>query len=209
MKLRTLINFTLISLLVVLIAACSPTKEDTGTLALSASSASWIPFNGTENVIFVSDTLEMEFSGQGKLSVFESTRYSSDQSGFFSIQKDLYVDLEKQTLQFNSEETPYLINYYLQKYKGEAGTWDILRVSVADDQFYKNEIKIVVFETDKFDKGEVYDYSAKMNLGGTVYDSVYSHKQESRPFELYYTKKYGIVGFKLSANELWTLKQPE
>lgn len=190
-------------------AGCGPTKEDTGIEALSESSASWIPFTGDESVTFVTDSIAMEFTGQGKQSIFENTLYSSDQSGFFTVQKDYYADLEKQTLQFNSQETPYLINYYLQKYKGESGTWDILRVSIADDQFYKNEIKIVVYETDKFDKGEIFSYSSSMNLGGQVYDSVFFHKQESRPFELYYTKKYGIVGFKLSANELWTLKLDE
>ena len=92
---------------------------------------------------------------------------------------------------------------------GESGEWDILRVSLADGDFYKNEIKIVVYETDSYDKGEIFNFSSSINLGGKVYSNVYSWKQENRPLELYYNKEYGVIAFKLSSNELWTLKQPE
>ncbi len=191
MKFNLLSQVTLISLLVIVFSACSPTKEDTGEAPLSDDSKQWIPFAGTESVTFISDTSEIVFTGQEKESIFENMRYNSDQSGFFTIQKDFYADMERQILHFGSSGTPYFFRYYLQKYMGEAGSWDILRVSIADGDYYKNEIKIVVFETDKYDKGEILKYSASMNLNGQTFKKVYFWKQENRPFELYYTKEQG------------------
>ena len=39
------------------------------------------------------------------------------------------------------------------------------------------------------------------------FDSVYFKKQERRPFEIYYTQKLGVVAFKVSSTELWTIRQ--
>ncbi len=195
--------------MVIIFSACSPSKENTGEAPLSDKSKQWIPFTGTESVTFISDTSEMVFTGQEKESIFENTRYNSDQSGFFNVQKDFYADMERQTLYLGSDNTSYYLRYYLQKYMGESGEWDILRVSLADGDFYKNEIKIVVYETDSHDKGEIFNFSSSINLGGKVYSNVYFWKQENRPLELYYNKEYGVIAFKLSSNELWTLKQPE
>lgn len=209
MKINHLIYISLLSFVLTLFSACSPSKEETGDALLSEDSKQWIPFTGNESVSFVSDTMEITFTAQGKESLLNNTRYSSDQSGFFTIQKDYYANLEQETLYFDSEGTPYFFRYYLQKYMGETGEWDILRVLIADSDYYQNEIKIVVYETDSYDKGEIFTFSSSMNLNGQVFKNVYYWKQENRPFELYYTQAEGIVAFKLSSNELWTLKQAE
>lgn len=209
MNFNLVTQITLISLVVALFSACSPSKEDTGEAALSNASKQWIPFTGTESVTFISDTNEIVFNGQEKVSIFENTRYNSDQSGFFTVQKDYYASMEKQTLSFESSSTPYFLQYYLQKYMGGTGSWDIIRVSIADGDYYKNEIKIVVYESDQYDKGEIYTFSSSLNLNGQIFKDVYYWKQENRPFELYYTKEQGIVAFKQSSNELWTLKPAE
>ncbi len=209
MKFNLLTQIALTGLLIFLFSACSPSKEDTGEALLSEASKQWIPFVGNESVTFISDTNEVVFTGLEKESMTENTRYNSDQSGFFTVQKDFYADIERQTLNFESDETSYNFGYYLQKYKGETGEWDILRISLADGDYYKNGIKITVYETDSYDKGEIFKFSSSMNLGGTVYQDVYFWKQENRPLELYYNKAYGIVAYKLSSNELWTLKQAQ
>lgn len=209
MKFNLAVQITFLSVIIALFSSCSPTKEDTGEASLSDASKQWIPFVGTESITFVSDTSEIVFTGQEKQSIFKNTRYNSDQSGFFTVQKDYYADMERETLYFESTSTPYYFQYYLQKYMGETGSWDILRVSIADGDYYKNEVKIVVYETDSYDKGEIFIFSSSINLGGKVYNDVYYWKQENRPLELYYNKEYGVVAFKLSSNELWTLKQAE
>jgi hypothetical protein len=196
-------------LMLIFISACSVKKEEAGPVSLKDDSKLWIPFEGTESVAFVTDTSEMTFTGKGKESLYVNTRYNSDQSGFFSLQKDYYADLEQQTLIFKSPNTPYYFKYYLQKYMGATGSWDILQVTIADGEYYQNEIKMVVYESDSYDKGEVFTFSSSINLNGNVFKKVYYWKQENRPFEIYYNQEQGIIGFKLSSNELWTIKQPE
>ena len=131
----------------------------------------------------------------------------TDQSGFFTYQEDYYADLERQELFFESPSTPYFFRYYLEKNKGETGEWDILRVKIADGNYYTSEMKLVIYETDTYNKGETFKFKSKATLSGQVFDSVYYWTQERRPFELYYTKEQGIVGFKISSNELWTISQ--
>lgn len=209
MKFNRLFYISILSFMIIFFSACSPSKEDTGTASLKEGSRQWIPFGGNESVTFISDTAEITFTGQGKDSLFENVRYATDQSGFFTVQKDYYADVESQTLYFKSSSTPYTFRYYLQKYMGETGEWDIIRVALLDGDYYKNEIKIVVYETDSYDKGEIFSFSSSMNLNGQVFTDVYFWKQENRPYELYYTQAEGIVGFKLASNELWSLKPAE
>ena len=67
-------------------------------------------------------------------------------------------------------------------------------------------MKIVTYESDKYDKGEKYSFKPTVTLNGKVFTNVYFVKQERRPFEIYYTQQQGIVAFKLSAKETWTIK---
>ena len=89
----------------------------------------------------------------------------------------------------------------LERDKGDTGDWDIFRVSLGDGDYYKSEMKIVTYESDKYDKGENYSFKATVTLNGKVFNDVYYLKQERRPFEIYYTEQQGIVAFKLSALE--------
>jgi hypothetical protein len=193
-------------LLAGLVFSCSPKSINTERENLTGASKAWIPFNGNEDIVFVFEDNEMVFSGQGKSTYYENVRYMTDQSGFFTVQEDYYADMQRQELIFETPSSVYYINYYLERNKGETGEWEILRVSVGDGDYYKNEIKIVTQQTDKTDKGEIFTYTETKVLNNVKYDSVYFWKQERRPFEIYYTKKQGIVAFKVSTNELWSLK---
>jgi hypothetical protein len=208
MAMRTLkINLFLGMAIAAILASCGPKDVVSDTEELSAASISWIPFQGNESIIFEFDTNLMSFSGNGKISYFETVRYKTDQSGFFSFQKDYYADLERQILVFESPSTEFFFTYYLEKNKCETGDWDILKVSISEGIYYSNEMKIVISETDNLDKGDNFRFKSSLILGGNSYTNVYYWKQERRPFELYYTKAQGIIAFKLSSNELWTLKQ--
>ncbi|MCB2221044.1 MAG: hypothetical protein KQI35_11660 [Bacteroidetes bacterium] len=191
----------------VMLASCGPKDVVTDPQVLPVSSTNWIPFQGNESITFEFDTNMMTFRGNGKISYFETVRYKTDQSGFFSFQKDYYADLERQMLVFESPSTEFFFTYYLEKNKSETGDWDILKVSISEGIYYSNEMKIVISETESLDKGDNFKFKSSLNLGGTSYTNVYYWKQERRPFELYYTKAQGIVAFKLSSNELWTLNQ--
>lgn len=189
-------------------SSCGPKSITTDPEELSTTSKSWIPFNGNENITFYQDSNTVVFQGQGKESYFENVRYMSDQSGFFVYQEDYYADLEREDLIFESSSTDYFFIYHLEKDKGETGDWDILKVKVADGNYYANEIKLVIYETDSYDKGEIYKFKATVTLSGNVYTDVYYWTQESRPYELYYTQARGIVGYKVSTNEMWTIDPP-
>ena len=189
-----------------ILSGCGPKDVTTDPEELSAASKSWIPFEGNESVTFVFDTSKMVFTGTGKESFFETVRYKTDQGGLFNFQEDYYADLERETLGFLSPSTPFYFSYYLEKNKGVTGDWDILRVTISEGIYYSNEMKIVISESDDFDKGDNFKFKSSLALNGTTYTDVYYWKQERRPFELYYTKSHGIIGFKLSSNELWTLQ---
>lgn len=190
-----------------LVFGCGPKSISTERENLAKSSQEWIPFNGDESVVFEHDTNKMIFTGLNKTSYYENVRYMSDQSGFFQVQEDYYAELERVEMTFESDATSYIIKYYLERNKGDVGDWDVLRVCLSDGDFYKNEIKIIVYENNDFDKGEYFQYKTKVILNKVQFNDVYFRKQEQRPLEIYYTKESGIVAFKLSSQEVWTLKQ--
>jgi hypothetical protein len=194
-------------IVLIFIFGCGPKSVTTEKEDLYSDSEKWIPFTGYEDVIFIHDTSEMVFSGSGRESYYENLRYMTDQGGFIGGQEDYYAELERQELFFNSTSTPYFISYFLERNKGELGDWDIFKIAVGDGDYYKNEMKIVTYETDNSDKGENFSFKNDVILNGIQFDSVYYKKQERRPFEIYYTLKQGVVGFKVSATELWTIKQ--
>lgn len=207
MKIYNLLYIFSLSLVFALLFGCGPKSITTDDQYLKETSREWIPFAGTETVVFNYDTSKMVFTGQGLNSYFDNVLYMTDQSGFFAVEKDYYANLERELLIFESPSTSYFIKYYLETSKGDVGEWDIFKVIMADGDFYKNEIKIVVYQTDSYNKGENYKYKNKITLNSIQFDSVYYWKQENRPFEIYYTKKQGIVAFKLSSQEIWTLSQ--
>lgn len=191
--------------------SCSPKSETTETEPLSESSKLWIPFSGDERITFISvgqnqDTSVMTFTGQEKISWFENIRYMTDQSGFINFQTDYYADLERLELYFTCPATDYFLKYSIQQNKGETGDWDIFKVELADGDYYKNEMKIVIYQTDKYDKGDNFAFKSSVKLNGQVYTNVYYLTQDRRPFELYYTEQLGVIGFKLSSNEIWTIQ---
>jgi len=196
------INF-IVFLLV--LSSCGPKSATTDAVLLKESSKAWIPYSGEEQIIFYQDTNKVIFTGNGKINYFENVRYMSDQSGFFTYQKDYYADLEREELLFTSSSSNYSLQYLLEKGKGESGEWDILRIRITDDSYYSNDMKICVYQTDSYDKGEVYEFKDKVTLNGNVYKKVYYKTQERRPFELYFTEERGIVAYKVSSNEIWTI----
>ena len=197
------LGFILLSLII----GCGPSTVNTAKENLNVESRPWIPYAGNESVVYEYDTNNWVFTGSGKDIYYENVRYMSDQSGFFKVQEDYYADLERQELNLDSPYTPYFIKYYLERNKGETGDWDVIRISVGDGDYYKNEMKIVTYESDDFDKGENYkSYFPTKVLNGITFDSVYYSEQERRPFGVYYNKRYGVVAFKVSSAELWTIK---
>ena len=208
MHIRKNFTYTVIfAFTILLFSGCGPKSVNTDAENLKNTSLSWIPFQNSESVVFEFDTLIMTFSGTGREQYYENVRYMTDQSGFVSAQTDYYADLERQFLAFESQSTSYIINYYLERNKGETGDWDILEVSMIDGEFYSNKIKKVLYETAGVDYGEIYLYRKSMNIAGKVFTDVYYRIQDRRPFEIYYTQQQGIVAFKLSSSEMWSIKQ--
>lgn len=206
MHLKNKIWLLLIPLAIWQLTACGPKKVSTADEKLQNSSKDWIPYTGTEELVYIYDTNKLVFTSSGKETFFDNIRYMSDQSGFVTVQEDYYADMERQLLIFDSPSTPYFLKYYLERNKGDTGDWDILKVSVGDGDYYKNEMKIVTYETDSYDKGEYYVFKKSKLLNGITFDSVYLWKQKRRPFEIYYTAKQGIVAFKVSSTELWVIQ---
>jgi hypothetical protein len=188
-------------------SGCGPKSITTPAENLNPNSLNWIPFGGDEDISFVYDTNEITYSATGKEIYFENLRYKTDQGGFFDGQKDYYADFERQSLTFESESTPYFISYFLEHNKSDQGDWDIFKVAVGDGDYYKNELKIVTYESDSYNKGEDYSFKESLVLNGVEFNDVYYKKQDRRPFELYYTKDQGVIAFKVSATELWVIKQ--
>lgn len=188
-----------------LFSSCGPKSSTTDPALLSEESKSWIPYSGEEQITFYNDTSKVLFTGNGRQSYFENVRYMSDQSGFFAYQQDYYADLEREELIFTSQSSDYYLSYCLEKGKGETGEWDILNIKIADGDYYSNRIKLVTYQTDAYDKGEIYSFKPTIMLNGNEYEDVYYIAQERRPFELYYTQSRGIVAFKVSSAEVWTI----
>ncbi|OQX78428.1 MAG: hypothetical protein B6D61_05525 [Bacteroidetes bacterium 4484_249] len=207
MKFLKNISFFVLVFSMSLMFGCGPKSVSTEKENLQSSSKEWIPYSGNEQLVFVYDDQEIVFSSVGKQTYYDNVRYMSDQSGFFQVQEDYYADLERQLLIYTSPSTPYFLKYYLERNKGDTGDWDIMRIAVGDGNDYKNEMKIVIFETDNFDKGEYFKFTKQKIINGIKFDSVYFKQQVQRPFEISYTKKQGIVSFKPSTNETWVLRQ--
>ena len=205
MQIRRILFGSGIIFFLFLLSSCSPKDTTTDPVMLREDSKSWIPYAGEEQITFYHDTNKLVFSGNGRQSYYENIRYMSDQSGFFTFQQDYYADMEREDLLFSSSSSDYYLGYYLEKGKGESGEWDILRVRIEDGDYYSNAIKIVTYQSDSYDKGEVFSYKESISLNGNIYKKVYYSTQERRPFELYYTKSQGIVAFKESATEIWTI----
>ena len=191
--------------ILLIISSCGPKSVTTDPELLREDSRTWIPYAGEEQITFYQDTNKIIFAGNGRMSYYENVRYMSDQSGFFTYQKDYYADLEREELLFTSQSSEYTLQYLLEKGKGESGEWDILRLKIADDEYYSNSMKIVVYQSDSYDKGEVFEFKDKVTLNGNIYRDVYFVTQERRPFEFYYTKERGIVAFKVTSAEMWTI----
>ncbi|NOX47376.1 MAG: hypothetical protein GXO89_10405 [Chlorobi bacterium] len=203
-KIFTYIAFIIVT--VVVFPGCSPKSVNSGKENLKSTSLSWIPFQNTESVVFEFDTLTMVFKGTGREQYYENVRYMTDQSGFINSQTDYYADLERQFLAFDSPTTTYIINYYLERNKGETGDWDILEISMVVGDFYSNKIKKVLYETAGADYGEIYKFKKSITISGKKFTDVYYRIQDRRPFEIYYTQLQGVVAFKLSSSEMWTIK---
>ncbi|MCD4736881.1 MAG: hypothetical protein K8R53_12625 [Bacteroidales bacterium] len=186
-------------LLIVLVAiiflpGCEIKSITTDTENLTDTALSWIPFNGSETVIFESDSGEIAFYGTGYESFYENVRYMSDQSGFFKLQEDYYAEMERRTLVFISESSDYIITYYLERNKSEVGAWDELRVTIADGFYYDNEIKVVPYKSFDWEFG-VSGRKPQLNLNGTLFTNVYFNEQERRPQFLYLNQQFGVVGY--------------
>ncbi|RLD59438.1 MAG: hypothetical protein DRJ05_06405 [Bacteroidetes bacterium] len=190
-----------------LVSSCGPKSVSTDKENLQAASVSWIPYQNYESVVFEYDTSTMTFSGLGREEYYENVRYMTDQSGFINYQTDYYANLERNTMSFESDYSTYKMNYYLERNKGDIGDWDILEVSMVEGDFYSNKLRIVLYETTSFDYGEVFQFKKSMNIAGKTFTDVYYRIQDRRPFEIYYTQQHGIVAFKLSSTELWTIVQ--
>lgn len=202
--------FTYIAFIIVIVQVfpgCGPKSVNSEKENLKSTSLSWIPFQNSESVAFEFDTMTMVFTGTGREQYYENVRYMTDQSGFINSQTDYYADLERQFLAFESPTTTYVINYYLERNKGETGDWDVLEVSMVDGEFYSNKIKKVLYETAGIDYGEVFKYKKAITIAGKKFTDVYYRIQDRRPFEIYYTQLRGIVAFKLSSSEMWTIKE--
>jgi len=206
MKIGNLIIIFFSLIIIVSLNSCGPKSISTGKENIETSSEQWIPFNGEESVVFVHDTNKITFTSSAKVFFYDNERYMTDHGSFIALQEDYYADLERQTLNFTSNSTSYNIDYYLERNKGDVGDWDMLRVTMTDGNYYHNEIKIAVFNPSGSDLGELYEYKKTETLNGIQFDSVYSRKQPQRPFEIYYTKRKGVIAFKLSSQEIWTLE---
>lgn len=193
-------------LIIASMSSCGPKSISTSTQNLEASSLEWLPFHGEDTIVFVHDTNKIIFNGAGINTYYENIRYMTDQGSFIAVQEDYYADFERKELDFESNATNYNIEYFLKRSKGDVGDWDMLSVIMADGNFYKNELKIAVFNPSGSELGEIYDYKKSITLNGNQYDSVYFWKQDQRPFEIYYTKRKGVIAFKLSSQEIWTLE---
>ena len=202
------IRYSLLSLIISVLLSlpsCGPKSVESDPIDLQPSSKAWMPFYGLEYIVYKNDTGTMIFKGQGRNSYYENKRYMTDASGFFSSQKDYYADFEREELTFESDQTSYIISYKLESDKGDVGDWDYLYVKMIEGTYYSNELKMITFTNSDYDFGQIYSYKKSVTLNGIVFDSVYFLKQSSRPMELYYTKRDGVIAFKLNAQELWTI----
>lgn len=192
--------------IVFIVPSCGPKSVTTEKENLNSSSLNWIPYQNYESVVFEYDTLTMTFQGAGREEYYENVLYMTDQSGFVNYQTDYYANLERNAMSFDSDTSTYIINYYLERNKGDIGDWDILEVSMVEGDFYSNKLRMVLYETTSYDYGEVFLYKKSLKIAGKSFTNVYYRIQDRRPFEIYYTPQQGIVAFKLSSTELWTIK---
>jgi len=206
------IRYSLLSAIILILLSlpsCGPKAVESDPINLQPSSKAWIPFYGLEYIVYKTvhnnDTSTIIFKGQGRNSYYDNKIYMTDASGFFSSQKDYYADFEREELTFESDQTSYIITYKLESDKGDVGDWNYLTVKMIDGTYYSNELKMITFTNSDYDFGQIYSFKKSVTLNGIVFDSVYYWKQSSRPMELYYTKKEGVIAFKLSATELWTI----
>ncbi|MCD4745772.1 MAG: hypothetical protein K8R58_05690 [Bacteroidales bacterium] len=199
-------QFLLLIIIFLFVISCGTKTVNTDTVYLNETSLAWIPFQGDEQVTFISsDSNEVVYHGTGKNIYFENVLYETEQTGFFSSEKNYYADMERIDLIFQSDSLAYNIKYYLETNKGSIGDWDIFKLSFSDKNF-SILMKKIVYYTDDWDYGEHFEYADSITINDNKYYNVYYFTQLSRPYEIYYTQTQGVVGFRLSDYEIWSLK---
>lgn len=196
-----------LSAIIILIVSCEPKSINSGQYILSDASRSFIPFSGDETVVFmVDDTTTLEFYEAGVENYFETVRYKSENNGILSTQEDYYADVERLKVTFVSDSSEWIIKYLLEKHMTEIGEYDMLKVILTDEKYYEIMLKKVVYKEAEWAYGETFYEKPSVSINGSTFLNVLNWLQDKRPLSIYYTKTQGVVGFRLTPEEIWSLK---
>ncbi len=208
MKINGFLKFVIpLSVLTTLLFSCEPKSINSGQYNLSAASKSFIPFSGNEKVVFmVNDTVTLEFYEAGVENYYETVRYKSDNSGILSTQEDYYADVERLKVTFVSDSSDWIIKYILEKNMTEIGEYDMLKVVLTDEKYYEISLKKVVYKEANWDYPEAFTEKPSVAINGSTFLNVLLWLQDKRPLSIFYTKTQGVVGFRLTPEEIWSLK---
>lgn len=196
-----------LGLVFLLLTSCEPKDINSGKYSFSSASKSFIPFKGGERIVFmVNDTTNLEFYEAGIEDYYENVRYKSDQSGFFSAQNDYYADVERLIVTFVSDSSEFVIKYVLEKNMTEIGEYDMLKIIMTDEKYYQIMLKRVVYKEKSWEYGETYVEKPSVSINGSTFLNILLWTQDKRPLSIYYNKTQGVVGFRLTPEEIWSLK---
>jgi len=186
--------------------SCEPKDVYSDPAYLYDVSKEWMPYWGYDELKFINtDSNIYTFHGTGAVNYFERVLYQTDQSGFFTTAKNYYADLERIKLTFISDSTDFDLICHLEKNLGEAGEYDMLTVRITNG-FTDLEIKKAVYYSSKDRFGEKYLYTDTLTINNHKYADIQYNTQERRPYKIYYNKTEGIVGFKITQdNVYWNL----
>jgi hypothetical protein len=176
-----------------------------GQSTLTNNSRLWIPYQGGEKVVFLnvnsSEGATMSYELGKRKSIFNNITECRAKNPF-QDECEVY-SMEYEFVTATSVDKKGTLTYSLERGQKDKKFYDELKLRV---QYYgSSEVNMVLQvynDTGTLDKNcDFVAYPNTIKLGNKSFSDVYVKKVGSQ--EVYYTKKQGVVAFKVDGTNLW------
>jgi len=176
-----------------------------GQSNLTNNSRLWIPYQGGEKVVFVNlnsaEGASMSYEFAKRKSIYNNITECKAKNPF---QDECFVySMEYDFVTATSVDKKGTLTYSLERGQKDGKYYDELKLRV---QYYGsaevNTILQVYNETGTLDKNcEFIEFPNTVKVGNKYLSDIYVRKVGNQ--EVYYTKKQGVVAFKVDGTNLW------
>ncbi|MFN0204095.1 MAG: hypothetical protein ACKVTZ_21430 [Bacteroidia bacterium] len=183
-------------------AACGSQNEFGGTENLKDASLSWIPFAGNEQVVFKNVNGDSLVFKGGTKSLKYAREITGCDGGTWNSGGCIENDLQQQSISFQCTDPKLALNYLLAVKKTNETRWDILTVSLLENNTKKTTFSFDVTQVGIPNSHESFFYGDSVKIAGKNFAEVFRNKTTGS-YNVYYNKSQGVVGFELGDGSQW------